>query len=111
MEVQKKSWLQSVALLMWALALTAVGLAQEITGTIRGTVADSTGAVISGAIVKVTNTDTHAVLRTLTTSTSGDYVATVEALLRAGAKAPEVTDDLEASDSVRDLLLQYAGGL
>ena len=42
---------------------------------------------------------------------SGDYVATVEALLRAGAKAPEVTDDLEASDSVRDLLLQYAGGL
>ena len=77
MEVQKKSWLQSVALLMWALALTAVGLAQEITGTIRGTVADSTGAVISGAIVKVTNTDTHAVLRTLTTSTSGDYVATL----------------------------------
>ncbi len=42
---------------------------------------------------------------------SGDYVATVEALLRAGAKAPEVTDDLEASDSVRDLLLQHGEDL
>jgi hypothetical protein len=39
---------------------------------------------------------------------SGDYVATVEALLSAGAKAPEVTDDLEACDSVRDLLQQHA---
>jgi ankyrin repeat protein len=39
---------------------------------------------------------------------TGDYVATVEALLAAGAKAPEVTDDLEASDAVRDLLLRHA---
>jgi len=39
---------------------------------------------------------------------TGDYVATVEALLAAGAKAPEVTDDLEASDSVRDLLRRRA---
>ena len=38
---------------------------------------------------------------------TGDYVATVDALLNAGAKAPEVTDDLEASDSVRALLRQY----
>jgi hypothetical protein len=39
---------------------------------------------------------------------TGDYVATVEALLNAGAKAPKVTDDLEASESVRELLSQYA---
>lgn len=38
---------------------------------------------------------------------TGDYVATVEALLAAGAKAPKVTDDLEASESVRKLLHQY----
>jgi ankyrin repeat protein len=37
---------------------------------------------------------------------TGDYVATVEALLNAGAKAPEVTDHLEASEPVRDLLNQ-----
>jgi len=42
---------------------------------------------------------------------TGDYVATVEALLSAGAKAPEVTDDLEASEPVRDLLRQHAEGL
>ncbi len=32
---------------------------------------------------------------------TGDYVATVEALLNAGAKAPKVTDKLEASEEVR----------
>lgn len=35
---------------------------------------------------------------------TGDYVATVEALLDAGAKAPKVTDDLEASEAVRNVL-------
>jgi hypothetical protein len=38
---------------------------------------------------------------------TGDYVATVEALLDAGAKAPKVTQDLEASEAVRDLLMRY----
>src|SRR6266496_2417243 len=38
---------------------------------------------------------------------AGDYVATVEALLNAGAKAPKVTDDLEASESVKEVLLQH----
>ena len=35
---------------------------------------------------------------------TGDYAATVEALLDAGATAPELTDDLEASDPVREVL-------
>jgi len=38
---------------------------------------------------------------------TGDYVATVEALLDAGAKAPMVTEDLEASEPVRDVLMRY----
>lgn len=38
---------------------------------------------------------------------TGDYAATVEALLDAGAKAPEVTEDLEASEPVRDVLVRY----
>ena len=38
---------------------------------------------------------------------TGDYVATVEALLAAGARAPRVTADLEASDAVRDLLCRH----
>jgi len=35
----------------------------------------------------------------------------VEALLDAGAKAPKVTDDLEASEAVRDLLRQREQGV
>jgi len=42
---------------------------------------------------------------------TGDYVSTVEALLAAGAKAPPVTDDLEASEPVRELLRRHAEGL
>jgi len=41
---------------------------------------------------------------------TGDYLATVKTLLDARANAPVVTDDLEASDSVRDLLRRYAEG-
>jgi hypothetical protein len=37
---------------------------------------------------------------------TGDYVGTVEALMAAGAKAPKVTEDLEASPEVRDFLEQ-----
>ena len=39
---------------------------------------------------------------------TGDYVATVKALLDAGSKTPEVTDDLEASEPVRETLRAYA---
>ena len=44
---------------------------------------------------------------------TGDYGATVEALLAAGAKAPKVTPDLEASEAARAALLRHesaAGG-
>ena len=40
---------------------------------------------------------------------TGDYVSTLEALLGAGAKAPRITPDLEASEPVRDLLERYVG--
>jgi hypothetical protein len=33
----------------------------------------------------------------------------VEALLEAGAKAPEVTEDMEASDAVREVLRRVHG--
>jgi len=38
---------------------------------------------------------------------TGDYAATVEALLDAGSKAPKLTDDLEASEAVREVLRRY----
>src|SRR5579871_39752 len=38
---------------------------------------------------------------------TGDYGATVEALLEAGAKAPPLRDDLEASQAAREVLRRY----
>jgi len=47
-----------------------------LTGSISGTVADQTGAVIVGATVTITNTDRGQDLRTLTTNSNGFYTAT-----------------------------------
>lgn len=67
--------------LFWLVALTlvvsAAGWSQEITGTIVGTVTDPSGAVVPGVKVTVTHTDRNAVIRTLTTDSNGDYVATL----------------------------------
>jgi hypothetical protein len=63
------------ASLLLMLALAPVALAQGITGSITGTVTDSTGAIISGANVSVRNVDTNAT-RTVTTSDIGSYKVT-----------------------------------
>ncbi|HYL37323.1 MAG TPA: carboxypeptidase regulatory-like domain-containing protein [Bryobacteraceae bacterium] len=60
-------------LLLAVLAVCSLG--QEITGSILGTVLDSTGAAVPGATVTITNTDRNAVIRTTTTSGNGDYTA------------------------------------
>ena len=49
--------------------------AQEITGQIRGILTHPSGAVVPIATVTVTNTDRNQVLRTLQTSSAGEYVA------------------------------------
>ena len=58
-------------------AVVAVTLvkAQEITGDIRGIVTDPSGAVISGAVVQVTNIDRN-VMRELKAGRDGSYAAT-----------------------------------
>ena len=47
----------------------------SVSGSISGTVTDSSGAVIQGATVTVTNTDRNEDIRVLTTSTAGFYTA------------------------------------
>jgi hypothetical protein len=57
-------------------ACFATGLfAQDITGTIEGTVLDQTGAAVPKAKVSITNIDRNQVVRTLTTDQSGVYSA------------------------------------
>lgn len=89
-------------LLALALALCAgagAALAQETTGTINGTVKDTTGAVVKGATITITDEGKNVVVRTAQTGDDGDYSApslpvgvyrvTVEA---AGFKKSEQTN-------------------
>lgn len=66
---------------MFALACALIlicanfSVAQDTTGSIIGTVTDTTGAVVPGATVTITDTDKKAVVRTLTTNDDGSYSA------------------------------------
>jgi hypothetical protein len=55
------------------LGLNVATQAQEITGTINGTVRDSSGAAIAGATLTVTDVDKKVDVRTATTSEDGEY--------------------------------------
>jgi hypothetical protein len=77
-----------IALVAVLICMTAVLAAQEVTGTIVGTVTDASGAVIPAAKVVVTNTDRNAIIRTLTSSRDGEYVA---ALLPIGHYQVEIS--------------------
>src|SRR6266545_125972 len=57
-----------------ALSLAAVAGAQESRGTIQGTVKDPQGAVVSGANVVITNTDTQTTAATKSND-AGRFVA------------------------------------
>src|SRR3984957_1836827 len=56
-----------------ALSLSMLGFAQELAATLTGTVTDPSGAVVAGATVMVHSEDTGADLRTVTTSSSGNF--------------------------------------
>ena len=64
-----------LSLLMVLPLVAERGVAQQVTGQIRGTVTDPSGASVPNATVVVTNTDRNQVVRTLHSSESGEYVA------------------------------------
>jgi hypothetical protein len=63
-----------LALLLCACA--GIAAAQETTGSINGTVKDTTGAVVKGATVTITDVDKNVVARTTTTGDDGNYSVT-----------------------------------
>jgi len=74
--------LQISILLLALMASLALSInAQEITGSLLGTVRDSNGAPVAGAAVTITDAEKKAVVRTVTTNADGQFSAP---LLQAG---------------------------
>src|SRR5260370_39103277 len=71
-DVMKGFQLKLLSLLL-LLLLSACAYAVEVTARIKGTVADSTGAVLPNITVTATNQDTG-VITTTTTLANGDYI-------------------------------------
>jgi hypothetical protein len=67
-------WNRVLALCV-VLMVAATLMAQNITGSIAGTVTDPSGAVVSNATVTITNTDTNVMVRTVKTDAAGGYSA------------------------------------
>ena len=57
------------------LGLSTVAFAQEVTGSINGTVKDSVGAVVKGATVTITDSDKKVLVRTVSTNDDGEFSA------------------------------------
>jgi outer membrane receptor protein involved in Fe transport len=72
--VNRKSFLARLVYLLASLACVChIAAAQDISGSLRGTVLDSSGAVVSGATVTAVNTDTG-LSRSTPSDSKGDYV-------------------------------------
>ena len=72
--MKRHSKLQMVILLLvLPLALCGVAFGQEITGNLNGTVKDTTGAIVKGATVIITDSQKSVVVRTITTNDDGDF--------------------------------------
>ncbi|HEY5883296.1 MAG TPA: carboxypeptidase regulatory-like domain-containing protein [Pyrinomonadaceae bacterium] len=66
-----------LAITVFLFALSSSAFGQEITGTITGTVTDSTGAAVNGATVTATDADKNVVVRTVNTGEAGEYTLSV----------------------------------
>ena len=100
---------RGVLLCVVVFGILAAGGAQDATtGSISGTVTDSTGAVVKGATVVLTNTDRNHVERTLTTGNAGFYTATA---LPLGTYTAKISDHGFKSAVVTGLVLNVADAL
>lgn len=70
-----RRWVRGAVWVVLLMAGSLLARAQEVSGSISGTVMDAKGASVSGAVVTLTNTDRAHVERTLKTDKAGYYVA------------------------------------
>ncbi|HEX8096755.1 MAG TPA: carboxypeptidase regulatory-like domain-containing protein, partial [Pyrinomonadaceae bacterium] len=100
MKHHPKSWLLS--LLIIAFCLAGGAYAQEITGSIVGTVKDTNGAAVKGATVTVTDIEKRVVVRTVTTNDDGEFTARDLAVARydVSVEAPSFKKHIESGVQV-----------
>ena len=70
-----RRWVRGAVWVVLLMVGSVLARAQEVSGSISGTVMDATGASVSGAVVTLTNTDRAYVERTLKTDKIGYYTA------------------------------------
>jgi len=70
-----RRWVRGAVWVVLLMAGSVLSRAQEVSGSISGTVTDAKGASVSGAVVTLTNTDRAHVERTLKTDKAGYYTA------------------------------------
>lgn len=119
-KVQFKSWIAQAFSLFAVLFLTAsFGVAQVTTGNLQGVVKDPNGAVVAGAAVKITNTQTGQVRETTTNDegfyrvtnlTPGDAYKVEVTATGFGVRTVENVPVRLATENSADVLLSVAGG-
>ena len=87
---------------------SVVGFGQETTGSISGTIIDSSGANVKGAAVTLTNTDRGQDVRTVTTNSAGFYTATS---LPLGTYSVKITSSGFKGEVVTGLVLHVNDAL
>jgi hypothetical protein len=71
-----RRWVRGAVWVVLLMVGSVLARAQEVSGSISGTVVDASGASVSGAVVTLTNTDRAYVERTVKTDKVGYYTAT-----------------------------------
>ncbi len=71
--MSKRSLISGLLSLAAVICLSTAMIAQEVTGTIVGTVKDANGAAVAGASVTITDTAKNVVIRTVTTNSDGEF--------------------------------------
>jgi len=96
---------------MWVMTLTLLSIgaqAQDVTGSISGTITDSSGASVKGAAVTLTNTDRGQDVRKVITNSAGFYTATS---LPLGTYTVKVVNSGFKTETVTGLVLRVNDAL